>query len=163
MGGSKRPQALKIHTTGSLNVTHSHSQGNLFPSRKLKGSCTFTACSRAVEDHKTEEDSGPKPSGEKEAESSAKEDVETTEEIGVVDPSLGYSMWFANAAELCQKRNCNCFGCGGPDHQVKGCPKEMGKTVRKLGLNLKEGTVKKGGQSSQKSVAMQEAFLGDAP
>ena len=33
----------KTTTTGGSNVTHSHLQGNLFPSQKLKGSCTFTA------------------------------------------------------------------------------------------------------------------------
>ena len=31
----------KTTTTGRLNVTHSQSQGNPFPSRKLKGSHTF--------------------------------------------------------------------------------------------------------------------------
>ena len=42
---------------------------------------------------------------------------------------------------------------------MKDCPKELGKTARKVGLNLKEGTVKKGGQSSQKMVATQQATL----
>ena len=37
------PLLLKTPTTGSLSIIHSHSQGNLFPSRKLKGKCTFTA------------------------------------------------------------------------------------------------------------------------
>ena len=72
-------------------------------------------------------------------------------------------MWFANAIQLYQKKNCSCFGCGSPDHLVKDCPKEMGKTARKVGLNLKERIAKKGGQSSQKSVAKQEASLGNAP
>ena len=83
------PLLPKTPTTRSLNVTHSHSQGNLFPSRKLKGNQSFKAQSAAVEDHKTEEDSGPKPDGEKEAESSAEEDVGMTGEVGDVDPSLG--------------------------------------------------------------------------
>ena len=48
-------------------------------------------------------------------------------------------MWFANAIELYQKKNCKCFGCGSPDHLVKDCTKDLGKTVRKVGLNLKEG------------------------
>ena len=60
------PLLSKTTTAGSSNVTHSHSQGNLFPSRKLKGKCTFTAQSTVVEDHETEEDSGPKPNEEKE-------------------------------------------------------------------------------------------------
>ena len=37
------------------------------------------------------------------------------------------------------------FGCGSPDHLVKNCPNDLGKTARKVGLNLKEGMVKKGG------------------
>ena len=64
---ARDPLVPKITTSGSFNVTHSHSQGSLFPSRKLKGNCTFTAQSAAVEDHDTEEDSGPEHNGEKEA------------------------------------------------------------------------------------------------
>ena len=44
------PLFPKTTTAGSSNVTHSRSQGNLFPSRKLKGNCTFTASSTTVED-----------------------------------------------------------------------------------------------------------------
>ena len=110
-----------------------------------------------------EEDSGPKPDGEKEAESSAEEDAGTTGEIGNVDPLLGYITWFANVVEVYQKKKCNCFGCGSPDHLVKDCPKEMGKTARKVRLNLKVGTAKKGGWSSQKLVATQEATPGNTP
>ena len=39
----RHPMLSKTPTTGSLNITHSHSQGNKFPSRKLKGNHTFTA------------------------------------------------------------------------------------------------------------------------
>ena len=111
----------------------------------MKGNCTFTAQSAAVEECKTEEDSGPKPDGEKEAKSSAGEDVGMTGKINDLDVSLGFIVQFTNVVELCQKRNCNCFRCGSSDHLVKDCPKEMGKTTRKVGLNLKEGMVKKGG------------------
>ena len=38
----------------------------------------------------------PKTWWEKETESSAEEDVGTTGEVGDVDPSLGFVMWFAN-------------------------------------------------------------------
>ena len=69
------PLLLKTTTAGSLNITNSHSQGYLFPCRKLKGNCIFTAQSAAVEDHETKEDSAPKPNREKEAESYAEEDV----------------------------------------------------------------------------------------
>ena len=48
---ARDPLLQKTTAAGSSNVTHSHSQGNLFPSRKLKGNHTFTAQSAAVEDH----------------------------------------------------------------------------------------------------------------
>ena len=35
---------------------------------------------------------------------------------------------------------------------MKDCPKDLGKTARKVGVNLKEGLVKKGGHSSQSEV-----------
>ena len=54
-------------------MIHSHSQVNSFPSRKLKGSHTITVQSAVVEDHETEEDSGPNPDREKEAKSPAEE------------------------------------------------------------------------------------------
>ena len=87
---ARDPLLPKTPTTGSSNVIHSHSQGNLFPSRTLKGNHTFTAQSAPVEDHKTEEDTGPKPDGEKEPKSSAEEDVGMTGKVGNVDPSLGF-------------------------------------------------------------------------
>ena len=62
---SRDPLLLKTPTTRSSNVTHSHLQGNLFPSRKLEGNCTFTAQSAAVEDHEMEGDTGPNPMGRK--------------------------------------------------------------------------------------------------
>ena len=116
-----------------------------------------------VEDCETEDDSGPKPNGEKEAESSAEEDTELACEVGDVDQLWGYITWFTNAVELYQKKKCNCFGCGSLDHQVKDCPKDLEKTAKEVGLNLKDGNVKKGGQSSQKLVATQQSTLGDAP
>ena len=150
---ARDPLLPKTTTTGSLNITHSHSQGNLFPSRKLKGSHTFTAQSAVVEDCETEEDSGPKPDQEKEAESSAEEDVGMSGKVGSTNLLLSYIVQFANAVELYQKKNCNCFGSGSPDHLVKDCPKDLGKTARKIGLNLKEGMAKKGGQTCLKLVA----------
>ena len=129
----------------------------------MKGNHTFTAQSAAVEDHETEEYSGSKPDGEKGAESLTEGDVEMTGEVGDVDPLLGYIMSFANMVELYQKKNCNCFGCGSPDHLVKDCPKEFGKTAWKVGLNLKEGTAKNGGWSSQKLEVTQEVTPSDAP
>ena len=68
-----------------------------------------------------------------------------TGKVSDADPSLGFIMKFVNVVELYQKKNCNCFRCGSPDHLMKDCAREMGKTVRKVALNLKEGTMKKGG------------------
>ena len=85
------------------------------------------------------------------------------EEVGNVDLLLGYIVQFANAVELYQKRNCNCFWVWQPRPPGERLSEEMGKTTRKVGLNLKEGTVKKGGQSSQKLVVMQEATPGNTP
>ena len=65
--------------------------------------------------------------------------------------------------ELYQEKNHNCFGCGSPNHLVKDHPKELGKATRKAGLNSKEGTVEKGGWSSQKLVAAQQTSLDDGP
>ena len=73
---ARDPLLPKTTTTRGLNVTHSHSQGNLFPSKKLKGSSTFTAQSAVVKDCETEGDSGPKSDWEKEAKSSAEVDCQ---------------------------------------------------------------------------------------
>ena len=160
---AKDPLLPKTTTTRGSNITCSHSQGNLFPSRKLKGSHTFTAQSAVVEDCQTEEDSGPKPDEEKEAKFSAEEDTGLSGKFGSADQSLGYIVQFANAVELYQKRNHDCFGCGRLDYLVKDCPKDLGKTARKVGVNLKEGMAKKGGWTSQKLVAAQQATLGETP
>ena len=124
---TRDPLLLKTTTTRWLNVNHSHSQGNLFPSRKLKDSHTFTAQSTSLEDHETEEDSGPKPDGEKEAKSSAEEGMGMSGKVGGTDQSLDYIVQFTNAVELYQKKNCNCFGHGSPNQMVKDCPKDLGK------------------------------------
>ena len=68
--------------------------------QEVEGSHTFTDPSAAVEDHETEEDSGPQPNGKKEAESSAEEDVGMSGEVGDIDLSLGNIMWFANVVEI---------------------------------------------------------------
>ena len=85
---------------------------------------------------------------EKETKSSAEEDMGMSGEVGGAGKSLGYIIWFASTVELYQKKNCNCFGCGSLDHLVKDCPKDLGKTARKVSLNLKEGTAKNGGWTS---------------
>ena len=62
---ARHTQFPKSTTAGSSNVTCSHSQENLFPSRKWKGSHISTAWFAVIEDHETEEDSGPKTQREK--------------------------------------------------------------------------------------------------
>ena len=116
-----------------------------------------------VEDLEMEQDSGPKPDEEKETESPAEEDAGMTGEIGDVNPSLSYIAWFANAVELYQKKNHNCFGCGSLDPLVKDCLKELRKATRKVGLNSNKKVAKKGGQFSQKLVVAQQATLDNAP
>ena len=155
---ARDPLLLKTTTAGSLNVIFSQSQENIFPSRKLKGNHIFTAWSAAVKECEMEEDSGPKPDKEKETEYPVEEDAGMTGEISDVNPSQ-----FANAVELYQKKYHNCFGCGSHNHLVKDCWKEIGKAMRKVGLNSKEGTAKKWDWSSQKLVAAQQATLDNAP
>ena len=101
---ARDPLLPKTITTGISNIICSHSQGNLFPSRKLKSSCTFTAWSAVVEDCETEEDSGPKPNGEKEAESSAEEDVGMPCKVGRAEQLLGYIVQFANACRAISEK-----------------------------------------------------------
>ena len=54
--------------------------------------------------NKAEEDSGTKPEGEEEAESSAGEDAETLGGAGGVDQLVGYIVCFANAVKLYQRK-----------------------------------------------------------
>ena len=105
--------------------------GNLFPTRKLKGIHTFTAQSATVESIGTEGDLTAGQEGEEEVESS-EGGPKTPSENGGVDQLLSYIIWFANTAELYQKKNQNCFGCCSPDHLVKDCPKDLGKVTKKL-------------------------------
>ena len=92
-------------TAGGLNVTHSQTPGNMFPSQNLNINHTCTAQSTTVESKEAEEDSGVKPEGEEEAGSSAGEGAETSSGVGGVDQSVGYIGHFANVVELNQKKN----------------------------------------------------------
>ena len=123
----------------------------------MKGYHTFTAQSATVESNEAQEDSGAKPEGEEEAESSVGEDAETSSGAGGSDQSVGYNVHFANRVKLYQRRNQNCFRCSSPDHLVKDCSKNVSETTRKVSLNVKEGTMKKGGQAPLKPVVTQPA------
>ena len=70
---------------------------------------------------------------EEEAKSSDEEDARMSGKVGSADQSLVYIVQFANAVELYQKKDCNCFGCSSLEHPVKDCRKDMGKTARKVG------------------------------
>ena len=97
---ARYPLFLKTITTGGSNITHSQTSGNLLPSQNLKGNHTFTAGSATVENNDAKEDSGKKPEGEEEANSSAAKDAGTSSGVGGADQSLGYIVCFANMVKL---------------------------------------------------------------
>ena len=137
--------------------------GNLFPSYKLKGNCTFTAQATTTGNDAAEEDPGVEQEGEEETEPSADEEVGALGEVEEADQSIKYITHFAKVVELYQKRHKNCFGCGSPDHLVWGCLKDVSRSTQKLYWNTKEGTAKKGGQAPQKLAATQQASPDEMP
>ena len=97
---ARDPLLPKTTTTGGLNINWLQTSGNLFPSRKLKDSHTFTAPFAIVESTEAEEDLSVKPEGEEQAESLAEEDAETLSRVRGADQSVGYIVCFANTIEL---------------------------------------------------------------
>ena len=158
---ARDPLLPKTTMTGGSNVTQPQASENLFPSRKLKGNCTFMAQNAIVESVGTKGDLTV-GQGEKEEVELSEEDPETSSEIGGADQQISYIAWFANVVKLYQKKNWNCFGYGSPDHLVKDCPKDIGKVARKVSLNV-EGTMKKGSQTPQKPTVTQLAFPDESP
>ena len=77
----------------------------MFPSLKLKGNCTFNAQSATAETNKAEEDSGVRLEGEEEAKPSAREESETSGGAGEADQWVRYIVCFANAIQLCQRKD----------------------------------------------------------
>ena len=152
----------KATTTGGLNITHSQTLVNLFPSQKLKGNQTFTVQSVTMEGNEAGEDLDAKPEWEEEVKYSA-EDPEASSGLCGADQLISYIVHFANVGDLYQKKTRNCFGCGSPDNLVRDCPKDVGKIALKASLNAKEGTMKKGGQAHQNPPATQPVFLDVAP
>ena len=135
-------------------MTCSQMPGNLFPSHKLKGNCTFATRAVTIGNDEVEEDSSAK---EKEKwKPSAGEDVETSGRVGGMGQATEYIIHFAKAVELYQKKNRNYFVCGSPDHLIWDCPKDISKFAWKMYLNMKEGMARKGGQAPQKSAAAQQ-------
>ena len=114
---AKDPLPPKTAATSGSNMMSSQMQGNLFPSLKLKGNCTFTNQAVTIGNDETEEDSSVKQEGEGEKEPSA-EDVEASGRVGEMNQTIEYINCFAIAVELYQKKNKNCFGCGAPDYLI---------------------------------------------
>ena len=160
---ARDPLLPKTTTTRGLNITHSQTSWNLFPSQKLKGNHTFTSESATVENNEAEEDSSIKPEGEEEAGSSAGEDTETSSGLGGADQVVVYIVSVANAVKVYQKKNLNCFWCSSPDHFIKYCPKDLSKTIWKVSLNAEVGTTKKGGWAPQNPVVTQPTSPDEAP
>ena len=102
------------------------------------------------------EDSGTKAG---ETKSSDGEDPEISSGVGGADQSVGYIVHFANAVELYQRKNLNCFACGSSDHLVK----DLSKTTHKASLNMKREMMKKGGQTPQKPVVTKLSSPDEAP
>ena len=84
-----------------------------------------------VESTEAEEDWKVNPEEEEEAESSAEEDEEYLSGVGGADQSVGYFVRFANAVELYQRKNRNCFGCSSSDHIIRDCLKDLNRTTWK--------------------------------
>ena len=104
-GQSQNCPAPKDHHNWRIECYLATSIGNLYPSRKLKGSCTFTACSAILKSIGAEEDLSVKPEGEEVAESSDEKDSETSTVIGGADQLVRYIVCFANVVDLYQRKN----------------------------------------------------------
>ena len=142
---------------------HSQTTGDLLPSHKLKGNCTFVTQAMTIGNDEAEKDPAANPDGEGETVSSAGEEVEASSRAGETDQSIEYIIHFTKAIELYQKQNRNCFGGSSPDHLRCDCPKDLSLSAQKADLNMKEGMAKKGGQTSQKSVAAQQTTPDEMP
>ena len=123
---ARDPLLPKTTTTGRLNVSHSQTPVNLFPSGKLKGNQTFTAQLATMEGNKVGEDSDAKPEWEEEVESSL-EEPEASSSLCGADQPISYIVCFANAVEQYQKKTWNYFGCGSPNHLIRDFPKDVAK------------------------------------
>ena len=87
---ARDPLLPKTTTMRGSNVTWPQTSGNLFPTRKLQGNCTFKAQSAIMESIGTEEEPSVKPEGEEEMESSDGEDPEISSWIGGAHQLIGY-------------------------------------------------------------------------
>ena len=160
---SRDPPPPKMTATSWLNMTHSQMPGNLFPSHKLKGKCTFATWTMTVGKDEAKEDPGEKPEGVGETEPSADKDMEVSGGIGEINQSIEYIVCFVKVVKLYQKKNGNCFGCRCPEHLVWDCPKDASRSAHKVCFNTKKGMAKKGGWTLQKSAVAQWTSLDNTP
>ena len=77
------------------------------------------------------EGSGMKAEEAEEAESSDGEDLETSSGAGGADQSVWYIICFANEVKLYQRKTCNCFGCGSPDHHATDFQRILARPPKK--------------------------------
>ena len=156
---ARNPRLPKTTTTGGSNVTWPQKLGNLFPSRKLKGNCTFMAGSPIVGSIETEGDLSVKLEG-------------------IVfrggRPKNPEWNWWNRPADQLYHLFCQCSQAV-PEEKTEivsdvavltilwKISKDLSKVTRKTSLNTKEGTMKKGGCTPQKPVVTQPASPGEAP
>ena len=124
---------------------HSQIPWSLFPSHKLKYSHTFAAWAVTIRNGVAEEDPGVEQEEGGKTEPSADKEVEASGGVEEADQSVKYITHFAKVVELYQKEKKSCFGCGSSDHFVQDCLKDVSRPTWKVFLNMKEGTLKKGG------------------
>ena len=79
---TRNPLPPKMAVTNGSNVMHSQTPGNLFPSHRLEGNCTFTAQVVTIGSDVAEEDPCVEQEGEGQTEPSADEDVEALGKVG---------------------------------------------------------------------------------
>ena len=82
MGRGQGPSTTKNVATNGSTAMHSQTPGNLFPSPKLKGNCTFVTEGTTVRNDEAEGDPGVKLKGEGDMEPPADEDVEASGRVG---------------------------------------------------------------------------------
>ena len=145
-------------TEGS-NATQPQALGNLFPSRKLKGNWTFMAWSAIVESAGTEEDLTTGLEGEEEVESSEGDPVKLVEQIS----HSAISSDLPTYLNYTKRKTRIVSGAAVMIIWWRNCPKDLSKVARKVSLNMKEGTMKRGSWTPQKPVVTQLASLKDAP
>ena len=103
---------------------------------------------------KAGKDSGAKPEGKEERESSAGKEVEASSGAGGTDQSVEFIIHFAKVVELYEKKNKTVLGAVALITSYMTAQKTL---AQKVNLNTKEGMAKKEGWTPQKSVATQQA------